>query len=314
MALASGQAIADPFVPTAEIVALLELRVEQLRAERERAARPRWPDALAAAAQPVARARLKPAQLGPLAGHASSEVVPGVLRLGTPFVSWYLVAGDGGVTAVDAGLPGYADSLEQDLSRVGFGLGDIRAVVLTHSDADHTGMAGRLRDAGARVLIGAGDEPTLAKPRAKSGDAAPVKLARELWRPNLWRFMGHMARAGGARPSPVEGAETFADGDVLEVPGRPRAIATPGHTIGHSAFLFEQHGALFVGDALCTWNPSTGSRWPQLMPRPMNEDNGSARASLDAIAAVEAQVLLCGHGEPWHGAPAAAVERARGVR
>ena len=154
--------------------------------------------------------------------------------------------------------------------------------------------------------------PTLAKPAPKSGDAAPVKLVPQLWRLNLWRFMGHMARAGGARPSGVEGAETFADGDVLEVPGRPRAIATPGHTAGHSALLFEQHGALFAGDALCTWNPLTGTRWPQLMPKYFNEDNRAARASLDAIAAADAQVLLCGHGEPWHGAPAAAVARARG--
>ena len=245
-----------------------------------------------------------------MAGH-TTKIVPGVFRLGTPIVNWYAVAGEGGVTVVDAGLPGYAESLEEDLGRLGFGLPDVKAVVLTHSDADHIGMAWRMQGAGARVLIGAGDAATLATPAAKSGDAAPVKLVPQLWRPNLWRFMGHMARAGGARPRGVEGAETFTDGDLLDVPGRPRAIATPGHTAGHSALSFEQHGALFVGDALCTWNPLAGSRWPQLMPRRFNVDNQAARASLDAIAAADAQVVLCGHGEPWHGAPAAAVERAR---
>ena len=123
--------------------------------------------------------------------------------------------------------------------------------------------------------------------------------------------MGHMARGGGGRPPTIERAETFAGGDVLDVPGRPRAIHTPGHTDGHCAFLFEGRRALFVGDALCTWNFFTGRLGPQVMPGPTNVSTTLARESLAAIERLDARLLLPGHGEPWHGTPTAAVRQAR---
>lgn len=240
-----------------------------------------------------------------------SEIVPGVFRLGTPIVNWYLVEDGGRLTAVDSGLPGYADTLEADVAGLGFELSAVAAVVLTHSDSDHSGLAPRLREAGARVLIHSADARSLAEPGPKSGDAAPVKLLPSIWRPGLWRFMGHMTRNGGAHPAKLEGAETYTDGDVLDVPGRPRVLHTPGHTVGHSALHFEERGVLFAGDALCTWNPLTGSRRPQRMPDPFNEDNAAGRRSLETIAAVDAGLMLCGHGEPWRGSPADAVAQAR---
>ena len=101
------------------------------------------------------------------------------------------------------------------------------------------------------------------------------------------------------------------DGAVLDVPGRPRAVATPGHTPGHCAIHFEQHGALFAGDALCTWNPLTGRIGAQLMPSAFNVDNAQALESLARLEGLDAQVTLPGHGEPWRERPAAAVSAAR---
>lgn len=183
--------------------------------------------------------------------------------------------------------------------------------MLTHSDGDHTGLATTFRDAGARVLIGAADEPTLRKPGMKPGDASPKNILPELWRPGLWRTFIAMGRLGGANPPKLEGAETFADGDVLDVPGSPRVIATPGHTPGHCAFHFESHSALFVGDEMCTWSPFTGQSGPQLMQKFTNVSTAQCLDSLDAIADVQADVLLPGHGEPWRDSVSAAVKRAR---
>lgn len=77
---------------------------------------------------------------------APTEITPGVHRLGTSWVNWYLVEEAGRWTAVDAAVAGYADTLEQDLASVGAAPGDIDALVLTHADADHTGLAGRLSE------------------------------------------------------------------------------------------------------------------------------------------------------------------------
>ncbi len=241
----------------------------------------------------------------------ATDIVPGVYRLGDAKFNWYLVEEGGRLTAVDAGLPGFRGSLETDLAQLGFDPADIEAVILTHPDSDHTGLVPGMHEAGARVLINTKDDAKLRKPGPKSGDARPLNIVVELWRPSLWRFIVGMMRAEGFKMAKFEGAETFEDNAVLDVPGHPRVIPTPGHTPGHSAFYFEGARTLFVGDAMCTLNPVTGQRGPQVMPRVMNESNEQAIRSLDALEPVDAAVLLPGHGEPWRDGVASAVKQAR---
>jgi glyoxylase-like metal-dependent hydrolase (beta-lactamase superfamily II) len=237
------------------------------------------------------------------------EIAPGVHGLGTKMVNWYLVEDGGRLCAVDAGLPGFRDTLEADLEAVGHGLGDVEAVILTHPDGDHTGLANSFRDGGADVLIHSGDADALRKPRPKGGDASMIHILAAIWRPGAIRLFRHFNKYGGLSPPPVEPTGTFSAGDVLDVPGRPRVIPTHGHTPGHCAFHFEKQGALFVGDAMCTWHPVKGVTGPQLMA--FNVSNAQALASLSDIEGVEADLVLPGHGDPWHGSPAAAVAAAR---
>jgi glyoxylase-like metal-dependent hydrolase (beta-lactamase superfamily II) len=98
---------------------------------------------------------------------------------------------------------------------------------------------------------------------------------------------------------------------VLDVPGSPRVVHTPGHTLGHSALHFERHGALFAGDLLYTRNPLTGRTGPQVGPSVFNVDTERCFESLAAIEGLEAKLVLVGHGEPWRGSPASAVAKAR---
>jgi glyoxylase-like metal-dependent hydrolase (beta-lactamase superfamily II) len=226
-------------------------------------------------------------------------------------VNWYVVEDGGRLTAVDAGLPGFVGGLSDDLAALGFTPADVEAVILTHSDSDHTGLSGALREGGARVLISEADEPKLRKPGPKTGDASPINLVREMWRPAFWRFFGGMARAGGAKPTKIEGAETFSEGAVLDVPGQPRVIGTPGHTLGHCSFAFESHDALFAGDELCTWNPLRGRTGPQVMPTVFNVSTEDCFESLEAIEAAEVRVVFPGHGEPWWEGAAEAAAHAR---
>jgi glyoxylase-like metal-dependent hydrolase (beta-lactamase superfamily II) len=239
------------------------------------------------------------------------EIVPGVYGLGDDFVNWYVVDDDGRLTAVDAGVPAYAKTLEADLRSIGRAPSDVAALVLTHSDADHTGIAPQLQEAGARVLIHSADDATLRNPKPKTGDASPRHQLKYLRRPTAMRLMIHLMRGGAARPPKVEGAETFADGATLDVPGSPRVVHTPGHTPGHCVLVFEGHGVLFAGDSLCTWNPITGRRGPQRFPSALNVSNAEALESLGRIEGIDAQVVLPGHGEPHRGTPREAVAAAR---
>jgi len=242
------------------------------------------------------------------------EIAPGVYGLGSEMINWYLVEEGGKLSAVDAGLPGFARDLEAGLASLGLKVGDVEAVVLTHSDADHTGIAPRLQAAGARVLIHAADEAALRKPGPKGGDASPRHLLANLWRPAVLKIMRHTLQHGGAKPAKVQGAERYSAGDVLDVPGSFRVVHTPGHTAGHCALLSERSRTLFVGDALCAHHLMTGGRGPQVMPRFLNEDHRQALASLDAIAELDADTdrLLFGHGDPWRQGARQAVASARG--
>lgn len=104
---------------------------------------------------------------------------------------------------------------------------------------------------------------------------------------------------------------TYGDHDRLDVPGRPRVIFTPGHTHGHCALHLEDRGVLIAGDAFVTYNPYRASAGPQIVSGAATADSARALSSLDALARIDAETTLTGHGDPWTQPVSAAVDRAR---
>jgi glyoxylase-like metal-dependent hydrolase (beta-lactamase superfamily II) len=240
---------------------------------------------------------------------ASIEIAPGVRRLGSSTVNFYLVLDSGKATVVDAGVPGYWSQLEPALNAAGLDLDDVSAVLLTHAHSDHTGVAGHLHERGVTVHLHSGDHELLAtgkEPWKRERGAFPQVL-----RPGVWPFFFHMLRNGALKPPKITDPEAIADGDVVDIPGRPRVLQTPGHTPGHCVFHFETARAVFVGDLLCTWNPLSGSRGPQIMPGAFNVSSDQCLESLGVLEDLDVDVILPGHGEPWTDGAAAAVARAR---
>jgi len=231
-------------------------------------------------------------------------------RAGTEIVNWYLLEEGGRVTIVDAGCPSYRGQLEGALQRIGRTIGDVEAIVLTHAHIDHVGFAQRLQDEhGTPVYAHEAELPqaTTGKPPSTEGSFLTAMLRHRTAR----RVVFHIVRNGGARPPKVKRVQSFADGAELDVPGHPRAIATPGHSPGHCVLHVAGEGALFTGDALCGWNTVTGEQGPILPPREFSNSMDRARESLARIETVDAQTLYFGHGDPWTSGAAAAVAEAR---
>jgi glyoxylase-like metal-dependent hydrolase (beta-lactamase superfamily II) len=107
-----------------------------------------------------------------------------------------------------------------------------------------------------------------------------------------------MGRNGALKPRPIAEVQTFSAEQELDVPGRLRVVHTPGHTDGHCALVADSAGVVFAGDAICSYNPMTGSLGPQLMPASFTRSNAQALASLDRLKGLGAGPLLPGHGEP----------------
>ena len=231
-------------------------------------------------------------------------------RAGTEIVNWYLLEEGGKVTIVDAGCPAYRPQLDGALREIGRTIEDVEAIVLTHAHIDHIGFAQVLQEErGTPVYAHPGELPQAqtGKPPKTEGSWVTAVLRHRTAR----RVVGHIVRNGGARPPKLARVETFSDGDELDVPGRPRVVATPGHSPGHCTLHVPAEGAAFTGDALCGWQTATGEQGPILPPREFSTSMAQARASLERIAAIDAQTLYFGHGEPWRGGAAAAVAEAR---
>lgn len=239
---------------------------------------------------------------------APAKLVDGVHRLGTSLVNWYVVEDEGRLTVVDAGLPAYRPQLDEALSALGLGLGDLEAVILTHAHGDHMGVAEALRtEAGVPVHVHEADENLARTGKQPKRERSLLPYLRH---PHALKLMGHLVRAGVMKTPQLGEVSTFADGAVLDVPGRPRAIHAPGHTAGCVVFHFERHGALLAGDVLCELNPLTGRRGPQVPPGAFNDSSAQALESLGRIESIDAPLVAFGHGEPWREGVAAAVARA----
>lgn len=239
-----------------------------------------------------------------------TNVAEGIHRVEDAYVNWYIVEEDRRLTVVDTGHPASWNSLQKALGELRFSTSDIETVVLTHAHFDHTGFAERARtDLGVNVWV----------------HEAEVSLAHHPWRyehersrlpyfvryPRFIGVFAAMGAAGALRVKGVQQLRTYQAEDQLDVPGHPKVLFTPGHTHGHCSLYFPTRGALIAGDALVTFNPYTGHSGPQIVAGAATADSIQALASLGAIQATSAGVILPGHGEPWTQGVDLAVERAR---
>jgi glyoxylase-like metal-dependent hydrolase (beta-lactamase superfamily II) len=232
----------------------------------------------------------------------------GVVRLGTDLCNWFLFENGDGVVVVDAGFPDYRPQLETGLRLLGRTTDDLTAVVVTHGHADHVGVAEPLRrQLGLPVWVHE-DDAGLARSGEGRGKTEGSTLPY-LRHPHAIRFLTHFRTSGKLQP--IAEVRTYADGD--ELPGGLRAIHTGGHTPGHSVIHHESRRLLFAGDLLCTLNPLTGARGPQLLPRPLNLSSATMLDSLTKLEPLDVGAMLFGHGETWTQGAAAAVSRARNV-
>lgn len=238
------------------------------------------------------------------------DVARGVHRVSDDFVNWYLVTDGDAVTVVDAGLPRSWASLEAALTTIGRRLSDVEALVLTHAHFDHVGFAQRLGSArGLTPFLHPLDAPIARRPLIYPFERPALLYAL---RPGVARILGQLVAGGALRTPGVEATTPLSDGEVLDVPGRPVAVATPGHTPGHTAFHLPDRGAVIVGDAIVTLDPYTGRRGPRAVAKAATADSVDMWRSMTKLAALpDAQVVLAGHGPAWTGGIADAVERAR---
>ena len=237
------------------------------------------------------------------------SVAPGVHRVEDSYTNWYLLEEDGRLTVVDAGVPTSWQSLQDAVTALGRSLSDVEAVVLTHAHFDHVGFAERARtQLGVPVYVHENDAPLTGHPWRYDHERrrTPYLLTQVRALPIVASFL----RTRAFWPPPIREVVRYEAG-VLPVPGAPRVVPTPGHTLGHCALHLPDRDTVIAGDAVVTLDPYTGRTGPRLVARAATVDSERNLRSLDAIAATGARTVLVGHGEPWSDGVESIVTRAR---
>lgn len=191
-----------------------------------------------------------------------------------PFpVHTFLVEAEGGLTLIDAGLPGMAGTILGAIAATGRPL---RQVLLTHGHSDHVG----------------------ALPAVLTAHPVPV-LAHPMELPFLRgeRRYADLLRGFGARAASAPAAAALPAGllRALEPGERPAGLTffhTPGHSPGHTAFFAEAESLLIAGDLFTAFVPGRLGR-PAALFTP---DMAQAVRSGAVVAELRPQRMAVCHG------------------
>jgi len=242
-----------------------------------------------------------------------AEQLPGIWRLPLPLrdsplghVNTYLVRADDGYLLVDCGwdTADTLQALEGHLRALDVPLGDVRHLVITHIHPDHYGLAGRLREITKADLSFHRLERLYIESRY--GNAEDLLNEMHEWlringtpRGELDRLnfgsMGIIDRVKLAFP------DTTLDGGEEITVGRFafKVLWTPGHSTGHICLFDARNKVLLSGDhVLPHITPSVG-----LHVRAASNPLADYLDSLRLVGRLEAELVLPGHGEPFHGLP-----------
>ncbi len=238
------------------------------------------------------------------------QVAEGVVRVAGSRTNLYIVYDGDSICLVDTGYPRDLDLIRFALEELGRSFADVSAVLLTHAHVDHMGSAERLRVEQDATVLAHTEEEAHARGELEERMATGYILSR-LWWPKMLSFLLNLIRAGGVQLQHVRQLSTFDEASGgLDLPGRPVPVFTPGHTSGHCSFVLPDRGVLLTGDAFVTHDSLTQETGPRLLHKAFNHDQEETVRSLNRMRDVQADVILPGHGEPFHGSPADAIDRA----
>ena len=210
-----------------------------------------------------------------------------ITTITTPFmfkvsVNCYLVTSGAGFTLIDTGMTSKRGTIENELEHAGLQPGDLKLIIITHGDFDHSGNAAYLREKfGAPIAM-------------HPDDAGMVEHGDMTWnrhKPNIiirtiFSLLFKLKEADRFKPdiSIEEGAQLSEHGLQAEV------ISIPGHSRG-SIGILTSSGDLFCGDLF--GNLDQPELWSII------DDSPAAHTSVEKLGSYPIKTVYPGHGEPF---------------
>ncbi len=216
----------------------------------------------------------------------TQQIVP--IRLPLPLklsqVYSYLVKSDAGYFLIDTGMTNARGQLTSALEHFCTQPGDLKLILLTHGDFDHTGNARYIREKfQSRIAMHAGDTGML-----ENGD---MFWNRKLKSSLLKKVMPLFIRFGEKEQCTPD--LLLEDGaSLVEYGLGAQVLNTPGHSSG-SICILTQTGDLFCGDLF------TSSRGKPTL-NSMMYDKAAGDASYERLKTFSIKMVYPGHGAPFH--------------
>jgi glyoxylase-like metal-dependent hydrolase (beta-lactamase superfamily II) len=207
------------------------------------------------------------------------EVANGVYQIPNSFVNLYLILEADGLTLIDAGLAKSGPQVVLEaIAKLGREPKDLKRILFTHSDPDHTGGAAELKHVSGSSLQASAHEASM---MAQGQPGRPPNNA-------FVRLMiGLMVPRIAAQTADV----LLEDGQDIPVLGGLHVINTPGHTPGHLSFYSSGQKVLFAGDSMrCEKNELSFG------PGPFTWNLEAGIESVRKQAKLEVDLVCCGHG------------------
>lgn len=214
----------------------------------------------------------------------------GVTTIALDGANCYLIAAHDGFALIDTGYPHMRARLVRALDCAGCRPEDLKLIVLTHGDIDHSGNAAYLRArTGARIAMHPGDTTMCLKDGvSRERDMRPPEHFPAV----LYLWLVVVAAKAAVLLlrritfEPFSPDVLIADGQDLGPLGLEAvACHTPGHSKG-SISLLTPDGALFCGDHF-------GQIWGHVIE---NRDDPSFPSTHEKLRALPVRVVYPGHG------------------
>jgi hydroxyacylglutathione hydrolase len=208
------------------------------------------------------------------------------IRLMMPFhiglVNCYLIKTDDGFILIDTGSSNQRAVLEKELAGAGCQPGNLKLIVITHGDFDHTGNAAYLRDKfSVKVAMHQDDFGMIERGDMFSNRKKGNAIIKALVRP-----LSGFGKDEQCSPD-LKIDESF---DLSEYGLDAKVLSIPGHSRG-SIGVLTANGDLFCGDLLENLKkPALGS---------IMDDTETAKASLEKLQGFAIKTVYPGHGTPF---------------
>jgi metallo-beta-lactamase class B len=205
----------------------------------------------------------------PVRIHANTYLV------GTCGISAILIAGEDGHVLIDGGTEVGAEEIAENIRRLGFRLGDIKYLLMSHEHIDHVGGIARLQQLTGATLVASAPAAKVLNTGLPTADDPQAGMHKPFPAAQVGRVIGD-------------------GGDVLIGNIRLFAMTTPGHTPGAMSWRWES-----CDGGVCRTMVFADSLSPVSRDDYKFSDHAdylaAYRASIAKIAASPCEILLTPH-------------------